>query len=174
MPSAWSTASDARRRRRTVVLVTVLALLAAASALGARAWRLQAEAEAEGVERGRRLADGSDALPGRIAGHDSPLPPAATRCANCHPAGPGADTARPPLQAAVVGVASGAPALDRAALTTRQPRRNGPPSAYDAAALCRLLRTGVDPASVVVPTTMPRFTPTDAQCADLWAYLVTR
>lgn len=146
-------------------------LAAAAAAAGLHAWRVHAAAAQ--VERGRRLAEGSAALPGRIAGHDVALPAATTRCANCHQ--PAASATVPAsLRGGIEGVASAAPPLDRRSLTTAQPRRNGPPSAYDAAALCRLLRTGVDPASIVLPATMPRFSPTDAQCAELWAFLVAR
>lgn len=49
--------------------------------------------------------------------------------------------------------------------------RGGPPVAYEAATFCRTLRTGVDPAHVVLPRAMPRFEVDDVQCAALWDYL---
>ena len=52
-------------------------------------------------------------------------------------------------------------------------RRGGPPSAYDAASLCELLREGIDPAWVMVRQEMPRYAATDAQCIALWAFLVS-
>ncbi len=63
------------------------------------------------------------------------------------------------------------PALTAQYLSVPRSRRGGPPSAYDATRLCLLLRTGRDAADVLVPTTMPRYAVTDAQCADLWAFL---
>ena len=51
------------------------------------------------------------------------------------------------------------------------PRRNGPPSRFDEASFCRLLRTGVDPADIVVPRAMPRYAIDDTDCRALWAYL---
>ncbi len=118
--------------------------------------------------RGRQLFAGEQPLSARIAGHDTTLPAHATRCINCH------------ADANANGVApSGAPAsaqpyatrLSRDSLASLRSRRGGPPSRFDAASLCRLLRTGVDPAHVVIPRSMPRYELTDVDCGALWAYL---
>lgn len=107
-----------------------------------------------GGAAGAEWFDGRRPLVARIAGHDEALPPLASRCSNCH-AGPGA-----------VGGE-----LNRATLAGLRPRRGGPPSRYDAARLCRLLREGIDPAHVMVPREMPRYTIDDEACAALWSHL---
>jgi hypothetical protein len=116
------------------------------------------------VSRGARLFDGTEPLAGTLAGHSAPLPAVATRCSQCHagPGGPGGPAATGSLFA---------PALDRGALREARPRRGGPPVAYEAATFCRTLRTGIDPAHVVLPRAMPRFELDDVQCAALWDYL---
>lgn len=103
---------------------------------------------------------GDAALVGRLAGHAEPLPAIATRCVNCHALG------TPPDGYAV--------ALDRQALTASRSRRGGPPSAFDAARLCTLLRDGVDPAQVMIASVMPRYEASVEQCEQLWAYLTRR
>ncbi|MDM0108044.1 hypothetical protein QTH97_24055 [Variovorax sp. J22R24] len=113
------------------------------------------------VSRGARLFDGTEPLAGTLSGHSAPLPAAATRCSQCH-AGPGAPGATG---------SSFAPLLDRHLLLDARPRRGGPPVAYEAVTFCRTLRTGVDPAHVVLPRAMPRFDVDDGQCAALWEYL---
>lgn len=136
---------------------------------------LQACAERDDARaaRGQALFAGQVALTARLVGHDQPLPSLATRCVNCH--GAAADGAAAARAAANLGgagpLARTAPRLDRASLTQMQSRRGGPASAYDAGALCRLLRSGVDPAQVLLPAVMPRYDISDAQCADLWTYL---
>ncbi|MEJ8812410.1 hypothetical protein WKW77_15100 [Variovorax ureilyticus] len=119
-----------------------------------------ATAAPDAVARGARLFDGAEPLAGTLSGHDAPLPSAATRCVQCH-AGPGRSSA------------AGATtlSLDRNLLREARARRGGPPVAYDEASFCRTLRTGIDPASIVLPRSMPRFEVDDAQCAALWAYL---
>lgn len=134
----------------------VLALAAfAASPAGA--------ATEAGAVRGRQLFLGEAALSARIVGQDFALPLHASRCVNCH--GP----------AAVAGGASSvliaAPQLSAATLTQALRRRGGPPSRYDAAALCTLLRSGVDPAHVMIQRTMPRYEISDADCRSLWLHL---
>lgn len=139
--------------------LAALALMAAIAALMAwPAWEACAQ-----VALGGRLFDGMSSQPqrrlaGRLAGHERLLPPEAARCVNCHVAGPGSPGFGPPLHAG----------------TLAQPlaRRGGPPSTYDAAALCRLLREGIDPAWVLISQAMPRYDATDAQCAALWAWLM--
>jgi hypothetical protein len=66
------------------------------------------------------------------------------------------------------------PALTAADLSTPRTRRGGPPSVFDASRLCALLRTGQDPAHVIISTTMPRYQISDEQCQALWSYLLTR
>jgi hypothetical protein len=112
---------------------------------------------------GEDLYRGRAPLPAHLRGHASGLPPAAVACVNCHEPGP---------QVASTSAAF-APRLD-ATLRTALPRRGGPPTAYDEAAFCRLLRTGLDPAHIVVRQAMPQFTLDDAQCALLWNFVSQR
>ena len=107
--------------------------------------------------------DGATVLRGRLAGHPVDLPQAATRCVNCHTAGAAAGQS---LTAAF------GPALDSATLARAISRRGGPPSRYDAASLCRLLREGIDPAWVMVDASMPRYEVSDAQCDALWTRIL--
>jgi hypothetical protein len=82
------------------------------------------------------------------------------RCVNCH---------------AGVFPAAGngsAPHLDKALLLTARQRRGGPPSAYDAGSFCKLLRTGVDPAFILIAREMPVYMIEDSQCNSLWRYFV--
>lgn len=118
-----------------------------------------------GDARGAALWRGALPLEGRIAGHAQALPVAASRCINCH----GADAVP-----SVAGQAGGGvpPVLTAHHLRTPQPRRGGPPSRYDAAAFCALLRSGVDPAKVLLPRQMPRYAIDDADCRALWTHLV--
>ena len=110
------------------------------------------------AERGRRLFDGEAALEARLAGHRAPLPALASRCSNCH----ARDAAAPPAFASL---------LSQRRLVALSSRRGGPPSRFDAASLCTLLRSGVDPAEVMVAQAMPRYAIADADCRALWAYL---
>ncbi len=115
------------------------------------------------MQRGELLYHGGESLSGRIRGHDDILPPQAVICANCHdPLGP----ARP--------AANTAPRIDPALLLDARERRHGPPSRYDQPAFCKLLRTGSDPASVLISRTMPAYDVTDDQCASLWTFLTTQ
>lgn len=108
---------------------------------------------------GEALWRGERPLAGQIAGHAQAMPAAALRCINCHGGGPGA-------------APGGAPRLDAATLTRPLARRGGPPSVYDEQAFCRLLRTGIDPAAVLLPREMPRYRIDDHDCAALWRHLV--
>jgi len=143
------------------------------------------------ARRGASLYRGDTPLPGALHGHERALPPAATRCTNCHGAqanaprtavrplepGPfdtGSAAALSPSAAALADAANLGPPLDAASLTSLRARRGGPPSRFDAPALCTLLRTGLDPAQILIPQSMPRYAPTDADCRDLWAYLYER
>lgn len=126
-------------------------------------------------------APGLPPLQGRMVGHVNALPAAATRCASCHST-TAITTARSAAAASSIGtplrpdaLAEGAgfgAVLNARTLGQAQPRRGGPPSAYDASSLCKLLREGIDPAWVLINTAMPRYDASDAQCAALWAWLM--
>lgn len=125
-----------------------------------------AAAPAEALARGRALFAGTAPLRGTISGHASALPPAGARCVNCHSAS-AAGAAAVPASA----LASFGPLLTRPHLTGLLPRRGGPPSRYDEATFCRLLRTGIDPAYVLITRSMPRYELPDADCQALWLHL---
>jgi hypothetical protein len=110
---------------------------------------------------GCRLFFGETPLQGAIVEHDRPLPPGVVACANCHIG----DTRS-------ISGGSLAPSLSRSMLTEPRRRRGGPPSQFSAASFCRLLRTGVDPAYIVINRKMPRYVLDDEQCLDLWHYLL--
>jgi hypothetical protein len=122
--------------------------------------------EAPSAARGRQLFLGEAPLAARILGQDFALPAQASRCINCHRPGGAAIGA-----SAAASAPSAAPALSAATLTQALRRRGGPPSRYDAAALCTLLRSGVDPAYVMIQRTMPRYEISDADCRSLWLHL---
>jgi hypothetical protein len=112
------------------------------------------------ADRGRRLFDGREVTVARLPGHVDPLPQGLGACVNCH------GNAKPSnLEARL------APALDRAMLLGWLPRRGGPMSAYNQDSFCRALRTGIDPAYIILARPMPRFEIDQAQCAALWTYL---
>ena len=145
-------------KRRGALPALVLALIGAAACA----------ADEASAARGRALFLGQAALSARIVGQDFILPAQASRCVNCH----GAATRT--AAASSIADAPGAPALTAAGLTTPARRRGGPPSRYDAAALCTLLRSGADPAHVLIFRTMPRYDVSDADCRALWLHLLTR
>lgn len=153
-------------------------LLVAAGVLwqwdAARAVRSR-QAQGRALFEGAPGRDGAAPLRGRLAQQGLALPAAATRCINCHTNGdagkaPGTPSADRRAVVPAESAGFGGP-LDAQRLARMQPRRGGPPSAYDAAALCRVLREGIDPASVLVDTAMPRYQASDAQCEALWAWL---
>lgn len=113
------------------------------------------------VQRGRALFHGKEALSGRIRDHDETLPPEAVRCVNCHGASANSRLSR------VVP-----PHLDGSLLLEFHQRRGGPPSRYDQAAFCKLLRRGVDPAYVMIAREMPVYDVDEAQCASLWNFVL--
>ena len=159
---------------------SIVAAVGAAALLAGAAWMArQAHQHGMQVERGRAIFHGERTVAGKLEGHDSALPALATRCDNCHEARNAAPLNSPnaPSGAAVTGGAGAdtfATPLDRERLSTLKPRHGGPKSAYQLAQFCALLRTGVDPAYIIVRTIMPRYDISDAQCADLWAYLESR
>jgi cytochrome c553 len=144
-------------KRRGALPVLALALLSATA--GA--------ADEATASRGRALFLGEAHVPARIAGQDFGLPAQASRCVNCH----GATATKAASAATPIADVPGAPALSAATLTTLTRRRGGPPSRYDAAALCKLLRSGVDPAHVMIFRSMPRYEISDADCQALWLHL---
>lgn len=160
-------------RRKVGALLLFLVTLAAGWAI----WQAQQRAV---VELGNRLFHGEARLAGHIAGHAMVLPASVTRCVNCHETRSSAGSAAASAVASQApGVAGGVagrfgPALDHATLTQQRPRRGGPPSRYDAPALCALLRTGVDPAQVMIPQAMPRYDIDGPDCDALWNYLISR
>jgi hypothetical protein len=112
------------------------------------------------ARRGAELYRGKEALSGQIRGQDDALPPQVLRCANCHSAKSSAQLPAP-----------AAPRIDSALLLELRQRRGGPPSRYDQAAFCRLLRTGSDPAFILIAREMPTYEVSDEQCASLWIFL---
>jgi hypothetical protein len=116
---------------------------------------------ANGVEVGRALFMGTTPLVGRIAMHRSPLPSEVMRCANCHES-----EASPPVALTV------APKLNRSWLLDAKARRGGPASSYDLTAFCTLLRTGEDPAHLIVNVQMPRYELSARDCESLWHFLM--
>jgi hypothetical protein len=85
------------------------------------------------------------------------------RCINCH------DTNNPAPLSRIA-----APELNRTLLLDLRQRRGGPPSRYDEPAFCRLLRTGTDPAYILIARAMPVYTVNDEQCNGLWAFLLEK
>jgi hypothetical protein len=131
-----------------------LALYALVTALLAGTGWLMATDSAVQDPPGRQLFEGRGTLQARIPGHDSPLPAQAWRCANCH---------------AGTQAVGGLMAPER--LLAPQSRRGGPPSRYTLPDFCSLLRTGVDPAGILIDRSMPRFEIDDLQCEQLWLQL---
>ncbi len=113
------------------------------------------------IRRGDALFHGTESLIGRVRGHDETLPSDAVRCANCHDAVSAGRLTR-----------VAAPHLDRSLLLDPKQRRGGPPSHYDQPAFCKLLRTGIDPASIVVAREMPVYDLDEAACASLWSFII--
>jgi hypothetical protein len=118
------------------------------------------------AQEGQRLFSGQTPMSGQIVGHRSALPLLASRCVNCHAAGASTSASDPQDVTSSFG-----PVLSAKLLAEPVARRGGPPSRYDDAALCRLLRTGVDPAYIIIPRAMPRYELSDAECRALWLYL---
>jgi len=125
-----------------------------------------AQQDSPALDRGRRLFHGELPLPGQITGHGTPLPAQASRCVNCH-------ALESAAAAASASAPSFAPLLGPRQLTSPAPRRGGPPSRYDEAGFCRLLRSGVDPAYIVIERAMPRYEMPAADCRALWIYLTS-
>lgn len=137
------------------------------------------------IAEGHALFTGSTPLTARVTGDTDVLPAVASRCVNCHeravqgitridraanaPLAAYRATVRPDSDASTY-----ASALDSAWLTTSHVRHGGPATRYDQSSFCTLIRTGVDPAQVMIPPVMPRYDASDAQCESLWAFLRSR
>ncbi len=135
------------------------------AAMGVLALSCFLRAEAAGTAEasaatGRRMFLDGASLQAAIVGHPEALPTRLAACANCHQ---GSGTG--------LAAASFGPRLDGTRLTEARGRRGGPPSAFSPASFCRMLRTGVDPASILITRQMPRYTLDDNQCLGLWHYL---
>jgi hypothetical protein len=109
---------------------------------------------------GQALFVGAVPLIGRIREHAGALPAVVVKCDNCHGAQVSGSTD-----------ATAPPRLSRAFLTEPRVRRGGPPSAYDVRAFCKLLRTGIDPASILIARQMPTYDVADGQCRALWRFV---
>jgi hypothetical protein len=115
---------------------------------------------------GARLYVGQQMLAGYIVGHETPLPTTASRCINCHEL-----AAAPAPSAGAQKTAAFGPRLSPEGLKELAARRGGPPTRYDLDAFCELLRTGVDPAKVIIQRAMPRYRIDRPQCEALWIYV---
>jgi hypothetical protein len=143
-------------------------------ALGA-AYGYHAREQSAQTARGNAIFHGESIVAGRLEGHDTALPAKAARCSNCHEARNSAPAGSSVTSgASAVPSASYAAPLNREWLETDRSRRGGPPTHFRPADLCALLRTGIDPGHIILPTIMPRYEISDMQCADLWAYLESR
>lgn len=164
-PHPQAAEGAAVRRVRLRWAGAVAAALAIAAGAAGLSWQAAGERRAEA---GARSFDGRTALVARIDGHADPVPPAAAACANCH---------RPSIaprraDGTAAPDASLGPLLHRAALLEAVERRGGPASRYDPQSFCRLLRTGQDPAGVLLPRAMPRYDIDDTGCGELWTHLM--
>ena len=88
----------------------------------------------------------------------------AARCINCH-----GSLGEGRREGALV-----AAPLNRSALGESHARRGGPPSRYSRETFCHSLRTGIDPAGVVLDAAMPRYDLSDQSCGSLWDFLMAR
>jgi hypothetical protein len=111
--------------------------------------------------RGEDLFVGREPLTGTIRGHKTGLPPEVIRCTNCHGANSQGGTDALPGQRSI----------NRSWLLEATERRGGPPSVYDVRAFCKLLRTGVDPAYILIARDMPVYDLDDTACQGLWEFL---
>ena len=132
-----------------------------------------AEENTSPEQRGAAIFYGKVDLSGRLTGHDDNLPNSAIRCTNCHEE---LSTTPSTIQTpnTTPKATTFAQPLTSQHLKTPQTRRGGPPSIFNAERLCTLLRTGIDPANIIISTTMPRYDLTDAECEDLWIFLETK
>ena len=119
-----------------------------------------ASPEADRLALGAALFHGTPALSARLRHQDLSLPPRASRCSNCHVG----DSRQSAL----------GPRLDADWLLASRPRHGGPATRYERDSFCRLLRTGVAPADIIVAQAMPTYQLDEAQCDALWRHLTRR
>jgi hypothetical protein len=143
-----------------MVALWMIALWMIASAARAEPPSEQAASAHEEYMRGEALFRGNIDLHGRLYTHVVDMPPRVVRCANCHAVDDGPDVPR-----------SLAPRLTHNLLLLPRARRGGPPSHYDRAGFCTLLRSGIDPAFVMISVEMPRYAIDDVNCQALWRYV---
>jgi hypothetical protein len=149
---------------------TLLRWLAVVAAAGVTSTLILLWLRASTRERGSRLFHGATPLTGRLTGHEEPLPADFAKCQNCHQL----ESEPTPKQTAAAADAPAervGPKLGAVSLTRAVQRRGGPASAYTSDTFCRLLRDGIDPAQIMIPQLMPRYTVTDEECNALWTYL---
>jgi hypothetical protein len=144
----------ARRRHRAARAAAI------GLALAAQAQLAHALDPCEPANLGCAIFNGQHPMSAHLRDDDRSLPAWTTRCVNCHV---GASTA-----------AAFAPPLTRDYLLAATHRRGGPISHYDAAAFCRAVKDGVDPAGVVLRKSMPRYRMTDAECTALWRFVTSQ
>ena len=140
-----------------VAVAACVAMLLAGQALAAPA---ASAASVPAPERGKRIFHGLDAVPATVQQHGTLLPAHVSRCINCH-------SAYTPSGA----WPGNAQYLSATTLSSKISRRGGPAYRYDQPTFCATIRTGVDPAAIMLEAKMPRYRMSDAQCADLWFYL---
>ena len=119
-----------------------------------------AETACDANDLGCALFNGQHPMAAHLRDDDRPLPAGTTRCVNCH-----VGTSKAPAFA---------PPLTHDALLGATSRRGGPISHYDATTFCRAVKDGIDPASVLLRKSMPRYQIADAECMALWRYVVHR
>jgi hypothetical protein len=152
----WRDSADRLAFSKMASLLVAACLLVQAAPAGA----CESPGSGSGAA-GCRMFFGETPLRGTIVEQDRPLPPEVIVCANCHLG-----------DAPSISGGSGAPLLSRSMLTELRPRRGGPPSQFSAVSFCRLLRTGVDSAYIVISRKMPRYVLDDEQCLELWQFLL--
>lgn len=122
------------------------------------------------TDLGRKLYTGQLPVTAQLRGQDIALPPMASRCVNCH--SNAASQASGKTNTATDKLAQNfGPALEAGVLRNRQSRRGGPASSYELGSFCRVLRTGIDPAHILISRNMPVFQINDEQCSALWQFL---
>ncbi|CAB3716621.1 hypothetical protein LMG24238_04567 [Paraburkholderia sediminicola] len=141
-----------RRRHQTIRSAIGLALFALACLANAGQ-------PCESADLGCAIFNGQHAIPAHLRDDDRALPDWTTRCINCH-------TGKQPVE-------SFAPLLTPSYLLDAISRRGGPPSRYNPDTFCRVLKDGVDPASVMLRKSMPNYQISDTECAALWRYITS-
>ncbi len=122
------------------------------------------------TDLGRKLYTGQLPVGAQLRGQDIALPSIASRCVNCH--SNASSQASGKANATTDKLAQNfGPALEAGVLRNRQSRRGGPASSYELGSFCRVLRTGIDPAHILISRNMPVFQINDEQCSALWQFL---